>query len=54
MSGSEDRLKIKNVATVNEIKERVDEIIKNWANKYKMELKKINETTYYIMGKIRD
>ena len=54
MSGSEDRLKIKNVATVNEIKERVDEIIKNWANKYKMELKKINETTYYVMGKIRD
>ena len=53
MSGSDDRIKIKNVATVKEIKERVDEIVKSWANKYKMDIKKINETTYYIMGKIK-
>ena len=53
MSGSEDRLKIKNVATIQEIKERVDEIALSWANKYKMDIKKINDTTYYIMGKIK-
>ncbi|MCD8213943.1 MAG: type II secretion system protein [Campylobacter sp.] len=52
MSGSEDRLKIKNVATITEIKQRVDEIVENWSKKYKMKLKKINDTTYYITGKI--
>ncbi|MBN7288560.1 MULTISPECIES: type II secretion system protein [Campylobacter] len=51
MSGSEDRLKIKNIATIGEIKQRVDEIIDNWSKKYKMKLKKINDTTYYILGK---
>ena len=51
MSGSEDRLKIKNIATIDEIKQRVDEIIDNWSKKYKMKLKKINDTTYYILGK---
>ncbi|MBR8462670.1 type II secretion system protein [Campylobacter sp. faydin G-24] len=52
MSGSEDRFKIKNVASVAEIKKRVDEIIVEWAQKYKMNLKEINDTTYYILGKI--
>ncbi|AQW80521.1 hypothetical protein CPIN17260_0166 [Campylobacter pinnipediorum subsp. pinnipediorum] len=50
MSGSEDRLKIKNVATIEEIRQNVENIIQNWAKKYKMNLKKINETTYYILG----
>lgn len=51
MSSSEDRLKIKNVAQVDEIRLVVDEIILNWASKNKLNLKKVNETTYYILGK---
>ncbi|MDL0088123.1 type II secretion system protein [Campylobacter gastrosuis] len=49
MSSSEDRLKIKNVAS-GEIKNAVDEMILGWANKHKMGLKKVNETTFYILG----
>lgn len=52
MSGSEDYFKIKNVATAEGIKQEVEDIIKNWANKHKIELKEINDTTYYILGKI--
>ncbi|MBE3608900.1 MULTISPECIES: type II secretion system protein [Campylobacter] len=51
MSGSEDRLKIKNIATIAEIKERVEDIIADWAEKYKIKLEKINDTTYYIIGR---
>lgn len=50
MSSSEDRLKIKNVASVDAIRELVDEIIQSWSDKNKIKLKKVNETTYYIMG----
>ncbi|MCR4942772.1 MAG: type II secretion system protein [Campylobacter sp.] len=50
MSNSEDVLKIKNVATIPQIKADVDEIIMAWAQKNKMILKPVNETTYYIMG----
>ncbi|MDO5045714.1 type II secretion system protein [Campylobacter sp.] len=52
MSGSEDYFKIKNVATSDEIKKEVEEIIQKWANKHKINLKKVNETTHYILGKI--
>ncbi|CAD7289760.1 hypothetical protein LMG7974_01843 [Campylobacter majalis] len=51
LSSSEDRLKIKNVATIPEIKQQVEQIIQNWSIKNKILLKKINETTYYIIGK---
>ena len=53
MCGSVYRQNIKIVATVKYINVVFDEIIKSWANKYKMDIKKINETTYYIMGKIK-
>lgn len=49
MSSSEDRLKIKNVAN-GDAKSVVDEMILGWANKHKMGLKSVNETTYYILG----
>ncbi|MGG7048248.1 MULTISPECIES: type II secretion system protein [unclassified Campylobacter] len=51
MSGSVDRLKIKNIATIAEIKSAVDEIITKWAEKNKLSLEKVNEKTYYILGK---
>lgn len=51
MSGSEDYFKIKNVATASGIKEEVENIIQTWANKYKISLKKVNDTTQYILGK---
>lgn len=54
MSSSEDRLKIKNIATIAEIKEKVDQMIFAWANKYKVNIKKINQTTYYILGRVEN
>ncbi|MFC2344329.1 RuvA C-terminal domain-containing protein [Campylobacter sp.] len=49
MSGSEDVFKIK---STQEMKENVLNVIKNWAEKNKMNIKKINETTHYILGKV--
>jgi len=48
MSGSEDVFKIK---STQEMKENVLNVIENWAEKNKMNIKKINETTHYILGK---
>ena len=47
MSGSEDVFKIK---STQEMKENVLNVIENWAEKNKMNIKKINETTHYILG----
>ena len=49
MSGSEDVFKIK---STQEMKENVLNVIENWAEKNKMNIKKINETTHYILGKV--
>ena len=48
MSGSEDVFKIK---STQEMKENVLNVIENWAEKNKMNIKKINGTTHYILGK---
>ncbi|WP_169972879.1 type II secretion system protein [Campylobacter sp. RM16191] len=52
MSGSEDYFKIKNIATAEGIKAEVEQIIQNWANKHKFSLRKVNDTTHYILGKV--
>ncbi|QCD52039.1 type II secretion system protein [Campylobacter sp. RM16192] len=52
MSGSEDYFKIKNVATADGIKAEVEQIIQNWANKHKFSLRKVNDTTHYVLGKV--
>lgn len=52
LSSSNDRFKIKNVATIPQIRDEVENIITNWAQKHKLQLEKINETTHYIIGKI--
>ena len=48
MSGSEDVFKIK---STQEMKENVLNVIENWAEKNKINIKKVNETTHYILGK---
>lgn len=53
MSSSVDRLKIKNVANLPETRALVDKIITEWASKNKIELEKVNETTYYILGRLK-
>ena len=51
MSNSVDNFKIKNEATSKEIRAEVTEIIHKWANRYKIELEKVNnKETYYIKG----
>ncbi len=51
MSNSVDKFKIKNEAMSPEIREEVTEIIYKWANKYKIDLEKVNnKETYYIKG----
>jgi len=52
MSNSKDYLKLKSDAKDEaEIKE-FEEIINHWANKYKVELQKVEgKNTYYILGK---
>ncbi len=50
MSNSNDYLKIKNESEKNSIK-TVDNIIHDWAQKYKIALKKVDgKNTYYILG----
>jgi len=53
MSNSKDYLKLKsNSKDENEIKE-FEDIINKWSQKYKVDLKKVeNKNTYYILGKI--
>lgn len=47
MSGSEDVFKIKNAGKTP----GALNVIKNWAEKNKINIKKVNETTHYILGK---
>ena len=51
MSNSNNYLKIKNESSNESLKE-VDDMINKWANKYKIDLKKVKgKETYYIIGK---
>ena len=47
MSGSEDVFKIKNAGKTP----GALNVIENWADKNKINIKKVNETTHYILGK---
>ena len=47
MSGSEDVFKIKNASKTP----GALNVIENWAEKNRINIKKINETTHYILGK---
>ena len=47
MSGSEDVFKIKNAGKTPDTLN----VIENWAEKNKINIKKVNETTHYILGK---
>ena len=47
MSGSEDVFKIKNAGKMPDALN----VIENWAEKNKINIKRVNETTHYILGK---
>ena len=47
MSSSEDVFKIKNAGKTPDALN----VIENWAEKNKINIKKVNETTHYILGK---
>jgi len=47
MSGSEGVFKIKNAGKTPDALN----VIENWAEKNKINIKKVNETTHYILGK---
>ncbi len=47
MSGSEDVFKIKNARKMP----GALNVIENWAEKNKINIKRVNETTHYILGK---
>ena len=50
MSNSNDYLKIKNESDENSLA-KVDEMIQEWAKKYKIDIKKVEgKETYYIIG----
>ena len=52
MSNTQDSLKIKGSdCTAVEISDKFEETVESWANKYKVELAKVdNKPTYYIIG----
>ncbi len=51
LSNSYDYFKIKTKASSPEIVKSTHQIIQNWAQKYKIEIKKsLNKNTYYIIG----
>ena len=52
MSGSEDVFKIKNAGKTPGAQSDALNVIENWAGKNKVNIKKINETTHYILGKV--
>ena len=52
MSGSEDVFKIKNAGKTPGAQSDALNVIENWAEKNKVNIKKINETTHYILGKV--
>lgn len=51
-SNSVDRLKIKCdiIALNSESVEEFHKIVQNWSAKYKVEIQKVNSSTYYIVG----
>ncbi len=51
MSGSEDVFKIKNAGKTPDAQSDALNVIENWAEKNKINIKKVNETTHYILGK---
>ena len=52
MSGSEDVFKIKNAGKTPGAQSDALNVIENWAEKNKVNIKKIKETTHYILGKV--
>ena len=52
MSGSEDVFKIKNAGKTPGAQRDALNVIENWAEKNKVNIKKINGTTHYILGKV--
>lgn len=51
LSGSKDYFKIKNTSPDEEIRKMVEDTIKQWAQKYKIEIQKVpNKETYYVIG----
>ena len=52
MSGSEDVFKRKNAGKTPGAQSDALNVIENWAEKNKVNIKKINETTHYILGKV--
>jgi hypothetical protein len=55
MSSSFDYFKIKNMQTTQDGIDEVNELILNWAKKYKVEIKKVeNKETFYILGFKKD
>ena len=52
LSNSRDNLKIKHHESGNRVQnDEFHELVQKWATKYKIELEKVNERTYYILGK---
>jgi hypothetical protein len=51
LSSSKDLFKIKNEAKGEEMVKEVNEIIKNWSQKYKIAIQKVDgKNTYYVLG----
>ncbi|WP_458699961.1 hypothetical protein ACKGJI_09035 [Sulfurospirillum sp. 1307] len=51
LSSSKDCFKIKNEAKGEEMIKDVNEIIKNWSEKYKIKIEKVEgKNTYYVIG----
>ena len=51
MSSSEDVFKIKNAGKTPDAQSDALNVIENWAEKNKISIKRVNETTHYILGK---
>jgi len=52
LSNSVDRIKIKSISNNPLEVEKFEEIVNKWANKYKINLEKVQgKNTYYIIGK---
>ncbi len=51
LSSSKDYFKIKNEAKGEEMIKEVDEIIRDWSKKFKIDIKKVDgKNTYYVIG----
>jgi len=52
LSNSVNRIKIKSLSNSESEIKKFEEIVKKWANKYKVNLQKVEgKNTYYILGK---